>query len=54
MHLSSKLTSEINPKAGSLDKKTQQKSLQVPTLPLFFQKTTVFIEKQKTLIDFLL
>ena len=54
MHLHSKLTSEICQKVGSLDEKTEQNRLKVPTLPLFLQKTATFIEKQKTLMHFLL
>ena len=51
--LRSKLTLEICHKLGGLDGKTEQKRLKVPILPPFFQKTTAFIEKRKTLIDFL-
>ena len=54
MHLGSKLTSEIHQKVGSLDEKIQQIHLKVHTLPPFFQKITAFIEKQETLIEFLL
>ena len=46
MHLQSKLTSEMCHKEGSLNGKTEQNSLNVPTLPPLFQKTTVFIEKR--------
>ena len=45
MYLRSKLTSEICQKLGSLDKKTKQNRLKAPGLPLFSQKTAVFIEK---------
>ena len=54
IHLRSKLTSEICPKAGSLRGKTGQNCLKVPTLLPFNQKPTAFIEKRKTLVDFLL
>ena len=54
MHLQSKLTSEINQKVGTLNEKTEQISLKVHTLPPFFVKTTAFIEKQETPINFLL
>ena len=55
MHLRSKLTSEICQKVGNLDEKTEQICLKVHILPpFFFQKTTTFIKKQETLIDFLL
>ena len=53
MHLRSKLTSEMCPKTGGLDRETEQNRLKVSTLPHFLQKTTVFIEKRKTVIDFL-
>ena len=53
MHLLSKLTSEICSKVGNLDRKTEQNRLKLPTLPSLLQ-TTVFIEKGKTLNDFLL
>ena len=46
--------SEIGLKIGGLDGKTEENPLKVPTLASFFQKTTVLIEKRKTLIDFLL
>ena len=36
MHLRSKLTSDIRPKVGSLDEKTEQNRVKVPTLPSFF------------------
>ena len=54
MHLQSKLTSEICSKIGGLDGKTEKNRLKVLNLPtfFFFQKTTVFIEKRKTLMDF--
>ena len=53
-HLQSKLTSEICPKVGGLGRKTDQNHLKVTTLPpFFFQKTTVFVEKRKTLVDFM-
>ena len=54
MHLRLKLTSEICLKVGNLGRKIEQNHLKVPTLSSFFQNTTAFIEKQKTLIDFLL
>ena len=54
IHLRSKLSSEICSKVGSLDGKTEQKYLKELTLPPFLQKITVFIEKRKTLTDFLL
>ena len=58
MHLRSKLTLEICQKVGSLDEKTEQICLKMHTLPsfffFFFQKIIAFIEKQETLIDFLL
>ena len=54
MHLRSKLTSEIYQKVGNLDEETEQNRLKVSTLPSFVQKTTVFTEKQKTLVNFLL
>ena len=53
-HLHLKQTSEICQKIGSLDEKTEQNRLKVTTLSLYFQKNFAFIEKQKTLIDFLL
>ena len=52
MHLQSKLSSEKCPKMG--DGKIEENRVKMPALPPFFQNTTVFIEKQKTLIDFLL
>ena len=54
MHLSQKLTLEMCQKVWSLDGKGKQNRLKAPTLPTFSQKTVVFIEKRKTLIDFLL
>ena len=54
MHLRSKLTSGICQKIGILDVKTEHNRLKVPTFAPFFQKTTAFIEKGKTLIDLLL
>ena len=57
MHLRSKLTSEMCQKVGRLDGKTEQKRFKkfnLPLPPFFFQKTITFIEKQKTLIDFLM
>ena len=56
MHLRSKLTSEICQKIGGLNGKTEQNRPEVPALPPFFfkKKPTVFIEKRKALIDFLL
>ena len=53
MNLPSKLTSEICLKEGCLNGKTEQNCLKVPTLPAFFQKPTVFVEKRKTLVDFM-
>ena len=53
MHLRSKLTSEIYTKIGCLDGKAEQNCLKKPTLPPFCQKTTVFIEELKTLVDFI-
>ena len=54
MHLRSKLTSEMCQNIGSLDGKTEQNPLKMPTLPPFIKKITAFIGKLKTLIDFLL
>ena len=54
MHLQSKLISEICPKVGTLVKKAEQNRHKVSNLPPFIHKTTAFIEKQKTQIDFLL
>ena len=34
-------------KIGSLDEKTEQNRLKVPTFPAFSQKTTAFIKKTK-------
>ena len=45
------MSSEICQKIGSLDGKTEQSRLKVP---IFFQKSTEFIEKQKTVIDYLI
>ena len=53
MHLRSNLTSKIRPKIGDLDEKTEQNRLKETTLPPFFQKITVFVEKRKTLVDFI-
>ena len=53
MHLRSKLTSEKCTKTGGFDGKTEQKRLKMPILSPFFEKTTVFVEKQKTLVDFM-
>ena len=57
MHWRSKRTSGICQKIGSLDGKTEQNRLKVPTLPSFFskkkkKKNTGFIEKRKKIIDF--
>ena len=53
MHLLSKLVLEICQEVGSLSENTEQNRLKVPTLPHFFQKTTEFIKRRKTVIDFL-
>ena len=52
MHLRSKRTSEMCQNIGSLNGKTEQNHLKMPTLPPFIQKITAFIGKLKTLIDF--
>ena len=54
MYLRSKVTSEICQKIVGLDGKKEQNRLKAFTLPPYFQKSIVFIEKQKALIDFLL
>ena len=46
MHLRSKVTLEIRPKAGNLDGKKMRNRLKASTLPPFSQKTAVFIEKR--------
>ena len=48
-----KKTSEICPKIGGLDGKIEQRRLKAPTLPPYFQKTTLFVEKRKTLVHFM-
>ena len=52
MHLRSNLTSEICQKIGGLDRKTVQNYFKLPTLQPFVQKTIVFVDKRKTLVDF--
>ena len=54
MHLQSKPTLKICQKIICLGKKTEQNGLKVPTLLPFLHETTTFIEKQETLIYFLL
>ena len=53
MLLRSKLISEICQKIGSLDGKNKAKLSQNAHFATFFQKITAFIEKQKTLLDFI-
>ena len=52
MSLRSKRMSEIYPKVGSLDGKTEQDRLKMLTLLSFFQKATTIFEKLKALIDY--
>ena len=56
MHLWSKLASEICPKIGGLDRKTEQNRLKMSTLPSFFltlyllkneKKLSIFYSKNK-------
>ena len=47
-------TAQICSKIEGLDGKTEQNRLEMFTLRPFFQKPTVFIEKRKPLIEFLL
>ena len=48
----SKLTSKTGQKVGRLDWKTEQNCLKVPSLTPFLQKSAIFLEKRKTLVDF--
>ena len=53
MHLLAKLTSEICPKIGGLGGKTEQNRLKVTILSSLIRKTPIFVEKRKTLVDFI-
>ena len=52
MHLQSKLTSEMCQNIGSLDGKTEQNHLKMPTLPPFIQKNHCIYWKTKNVNRF--